>query len=251
MSEDRYVSIESVGPFPYDSSLWNALTTDGKIVANLISITGSITVSRVIGGSAPDSSLTLQSTDGVGTTDFVRITVGNNGAKEALRAVSSGRIGIGTIAPATNLEVVGGIRINNNGSANALGLFNGTNERGQLAMAEGTGQYATGTVAGDIVLRTAGGKLFFDTNTGSGTPSLTILGTNGNVGVKVAAPAVALDVLGAIHSGLAAELIGTSVALTAGGTANVPTLTAGPVTGNPTKWLPINDNGTTRYVPAW
>ena len=62
---------------------------------------------------------------------------------------------------------------------------------------------------------------------------------------------VALDVLGAIHSGLAAELIGTSVALTAGATGNVPTLTTGPVTGNPTKWLPINDNGTTRYIPLW
>ncbi len=39
--------------------------------------------------------------------------------------------------------------------------------------------------------------------------------------------------------------------ITGGATGNVPTLTAGPVTGNPTKWLPYDDNGTTRYIPAW
>ncbi len=29
------------------------------------------------------------------------------------------------------------------------------------------------------------------------------------------------------------------------------TLTNSPVTGNPTKWIPVDDNGTTRYIPAW
>ena len=48
-----------------------------------------------------------------------------------------------------------------------------------------------------------------------------------------------------------AFLLATSSALTAGATSNVPTLTSGPVTGNPTKWVAINDNGTTRYIPAW
>jgi hypothetical protein len=46
-------------------------------------------------------------------------------------------------------------------------------------------------------------------------------------------------------------LIQTGTTLTAGSTANVPTLTSGPVTGKPTKWIAINDNGTTRYIPAW
>lgn len=48
-----------------------------------------------------------------------------------------------------------------------------------------------------------------------------------------------------------AMLITTNTALTAGATVNVPTLTAGPVTGNPTKWIAINDNGTTRHIPTW
>jgi hypothetical protein len=48
-----------------------------------------------------------------------------------------------------------------------------------------------------------------------------------------------------------ATLIKTNTTFTAGATGNAPTLTAGPVTGNPTKWVPINDNGTTRYIPCW
>jgi len=43
----------------------------------------------------------------------------------------------------------------------------------------------------------------------------------------------------------------TSVSLTNGAGALTGTLTNAPATGNPTKWIPINDNGTTRYIPAW
>lgn len=47
------------------------------------------------------------------------------------------------------------------------------------------------------------------------------------------------------------NLIDSSVGLTNGAGANTATLTNSPVTGNPTKWIPIDDNGTTRYIPAW
>lgn len=44
----------------------------------------------------------------------------------------------------------------------------------------------------------------------------------------------------------------TTAAITTAATNNlVGTLTNAPVTGNPTKWFAISDNGTTRYVPAW
>jgi hypothetical protein len=46
-------------------------------------------------------------------------------------------------------------------------------------------------------------------------------------------------------------MLRSGATITGGATGNVPTLTAGPVTGNPTKWLPYDDNGTTRYIPAW
>lgn len=32
---------------------------------------------------------------------------------------------------------------------------------------------------------------------------------------------------------------------------NLGTLTNAPAAGNPTKWLSVDDNGTTRYIPAW
>ena len=33
--------------------------------------------------------------------------------------------------------------------------------------------------------------------------------------------------------------------------ASTATLTNAPVSGNPTKWVTIDDNGTTRSIPAW
>lgn len=43
----------------------------------------------------------------------------------------------------------------------------------------------------------------------------------------------------------------TSTALTDGAGAGAGTITNAPAVGNPTKWIGINDNGTTRYIPAW
>lgn len=43
----------------------------------------------------------------------------------------------------------------------------------------------------------------------------------------------------------------TSVNLANGAGAGAGTITNAPAAGNPTKWIPINDNGTTRYIPAW
>tara|TARA_R110000868_G_scaffold149339_2_gene371774 strand:- start:635 stop:1465 length:831 start_codon:yes stop_codon:yes gene_type:complete len=43
----------------------------------------------------------------------------------------------------------------------------------------------------------------------------------------------------------------TSSALTDGAGAGAGTLLNAPAAGNPTKWIGINDNGTTRYIPAW
>mgnify|MGYP001562922715 CR=1 FL=1 len=49
-----------------------------------------LTTPTVIGGTATGSSLTLQSTSGAGTTDFVNCKVGNNGAVEAWRTLTNG-----------------------------------------------------------------------------------------------------------------------------------------------------------------
>ena len=48
-----------------------------------------------------------------------------------------------------------------------------------------------------------------------------------------------------------ATMIATKTAFTNGAAAAVGTLTNAPAAGNPTKWVPVDDNGTTRYIPAW
>lgn len=49
----------------------------------------------------------------------------------------------------------------------------------------------------------------------------------------------------------ATALVETTVVLNNGAAAAIGTLANAPVAGNPTKWIPIIDSGTTRYVPSW
>ena len=51
-----------------------------------------------------------------------------------------------------------------------------------------------------------------------------------------------------VVGGAVLKITGTPTDGTAAATA---TLTNGPVVGNPTKWLAIDDNGTIRYFPVW
>ncbi len=76
---------------------------------------------------------------------------------------------------------------------------------------------------------------FYNTPVGSNTPVLSMTITNS----------------GKLLTNIATFILGSKTTITGGATGNVPTLTAGPVTGNPTKWLPYDDNGTTRYIPSW
>lgn len=60
-----------------------------------------------------------------------------------------------------------------------------------------------------------------------------------------------ITVLGAVSVAGGASFITTTAALTNGAGIGVGTLLNAPVAGNPTKWIGINDNGTTRYIPSW
>lgn len=46
-------------------------------------------------------------------------------------------------------------------------------------------------------------------------------------------------------------MLKSNTTFTNGSGASAGTLTNAPSVGNPTKWIGINDNGTTRYIPAW
>lgn len=61
----------------------------------------------------------------------------------------------------------------------------------------------------------------------------------------------ALTVSGATTLAGGATLLATTTALTNGAAAQIATLGNSPTAGDPTKWIAINDAGTTRYIPAW
>lgn len=88
-----------------------------------------------------------------------------------------------------------------------------------------------------------------------GTPS------SGNISNCTGSPVLTAPVLGAA-TGTSLALTGnittgtgtlhaTSVALTNGAAAAAATILNAPVAGNPSKWVPIIDNGVTRYIPCW
>jgi len=47
------------------------------------------------------------------------------------------------------------------------------------------------------------------------------------------------------------RIMSTKTSFTNGAAAAAGTLANAPAAGNPTKWIPIDDNGTTRHIPAW
>lgn len=56
---------------------------------------------------------------------------------------------------------------------------------------------------------------------------------------------------GGLYQNEASALVRTQATLNNGAAAATGTLTNAPSAGNPTKWIPIIDNGTTRYIPTW
>lgn len=77
--------------------------------------TAAQTISSLIGGTAASSHLDLQSTSGVGATDYIRGLVGNNGATEAFRCTSNGNCGFGTTTPGSALSLGVGAADNTSG----------------------------------------------------------------------------------------------------------------------------------------
>ncbi len=56
---------------------------------------------------------------------------------------------------------------------------------------------------------------------------------------------------GAIYVNTPTFMLRTKTSFTNGAAAQTATLTNAPAAGNPTKWIAIDDNGTTRQIPAW
>jgi len=99
-----------------------------------------LTTPTVIGGTAVGSSLSLQSTSGVGTTDFIKFLVGNAGGTEAARIIDSGFVGLGIAAPNLRLHIRGtasGTGPPANAGTTAVGLVR-VNDPSQVTLDMGT-----------------------------------------------------------------------------------------------------------------
>ncbi len=115
------------------------------------------------------------------------------------------------------------------------------------------GSSSRGVKVGDICLQTDNSILYIANtddgdadgewtpiaDTASSTPQFT------RIGIGVAADGTrALTINDTI-------ILRSTAALADGAAAAAGTLTNAPTAGNPTKWIPIDDNGTTRHIPAW
>lgn len=152
---------------------------------------------------------------------------------------------------------------------------------GTYRRANGTAASPSALSASDVIFRfagrgygatgySAGGRVAFDlaaaeawTDTAQGTAiilSTTLAGTvvlservrvsgNGNMLVGTASD-TGITGSGALKVNNAL-MIATGTSFGNGAAAAGGTLTNAPAAGNPTKWIPIYDNGTTRYIPAW
>lgn len=142
----------------------------------------------------------------------------------------TGDVGVGNVAPITVLQASGGGVPASIANLNAATAGTRANSLFQLA---------------NPAVRLAIAYL------GSDNPAIQAFDT-GN-----AAKALDLNPFGGVvrlGAGLqvnSATMIATATPFTNGAAAAAGTLANAPVAGNPTKWIPINDNGTTRYIPAW
>lgn len=157
-------------------------------------------------------------------------------ATERVRVDSSGNVGIGVTA-AAKLNVQGGdvVATLTDWNSKACAQFN---------LANPAVHFGIGYTAADIVELQG-----YDSANASKHIAMQRLG--GSVGIGGTPDATyKLDVNGALSIS-SATMIRTATSFTNGAAAAAGTLTNAPTAGNPTKWVPIVDNGTTRYIPAW
>lgn len=181
------------------ANTWTALQT----------FSSGIVGSPIIGGTGTTSTLTLQSTSGVGTTGAdIIFKVGNNGSVEAGRIRNDGNVGIGTTGPSEHLSIEGSgnqelsIYSTDTGVSNTqktfIKLF-GENtsatkiEQARISSAPG----ATASTAGQLIFST--------NNTSNVLTERMRVNEDGNVGIGTTSPGYKIHLSDATSAGIFAE----------------------------------------------
>lgn len=185
------------------------------------------------------------------TGSFSSLTTGSLNVTTPL-PVASGGTGSSTAAGARSNLGLGSMATQN---ANAVAITGGT------AALTGASSVTTSGLNNSLAVSDNGGSgaHVLLSNTGATNPNKYLRSRAGNLElinsgytsiIMTVSDVGALSVSGLLTGG-SSTLVASSVALANGAAASTATLTNAPTAGNPTKWVPINDNGTTRYIPAW
>lgn len=204
----------------------------------------------------------------------VLATPGTGSGASIIDCVMLGRAACPTLSIGTGHVVVGATAaVSNDNHVNSVVIGFGAKAAGSRCIV--IGESANFTIATDdglVIGNSLGTLIFGDIDAGNiafgSQPALngtnTLFLTNGTKGVAPIGGGYFYVALGALHwvdtagndstldAGTAGQLAQTLAAVYSNNAAAaVATLTNAPVAGNPTKWIPINDNGTIRNIPAW
>jgi hypothetical protein len=122
--------------------------------------------------------------------------------------VESGNVGIGTMNPSKDLEVIsksigGGIKVYGDastGSHDSPGFqlggkdIGGNDRAGDLSLALSDGHFSSNAAKGDLVLRAEDTNIHFSTQSSGGFPAKMTIKSDGNVGIGTANPTEKLEV---------------------------------------------------------
>jgi trimeric autotransporter adhesin len=209
-----------------------SLTPSGSNIQ--ISVSGSGVIPYLVGSGTATSadatdSIALGNGAAVNSGSTYMVVIGT-GATTASGVHDSVAIGHSAQASGTEGVAVGSGAIS--GGSTAVGYLARANVTGAVAIGSGVlVSNGNSTVIG------AGAS---DSNTGD-----IVIGAAGSAQITVNGATKAFTVPSD------GNLLHTSASLSNGASTNAATITNGPLVGNPTKWAPINDNGTVRYIPMW
>ena len=213
-------------------------------------LTTSLTTPTVIGGTGVGSSLTLQSTSGVGTTDSILFKVGNNGATTAVTISSAGVVSLGT-ALAVGSGGTGATTFTANGviygnTTSALGVT-AAGTTGQVLVATTSGAPSWGAIPSTAAVTSitfgTTGLTPNTTTTGAVTVAGTLVAVNGGTGQSSYAVG---DLLYASTTTALSKLadVATGNALISGGVSTAPSWGKIGLTTHVSGTLPVANGGT-------
>ena len=233
----------------------------GLLDPNNVKITGGTIDGTVIGGTTPApgtfSSLGVTAAanaafvfrGGATDTDYIDFRLGG-----VLKANIACNGSVAGTPLELNSAAAGDVLAVSGGGNFRVGGSTGSGEK--LQVVGSTGGVSSSGAKWMLVYKTSG----LSNNSGlwqdsSGNTELALRDAAGSVGVSLKSSGNSslpgnLDISGALTVS-SSTLIRSRTTLSNGAGAAAGTLTNAPVAGNPTKWIPINDNGTTRYIPAW